>query len=361
MKILLLISDAFGSRGGIAQFNRDLLTSFCTYYPSITVIAIPRKIVDPVGVIPSNLTYVRKGISSKMSFLKAVFDICKNNTQFDLVVCGHINLLGPTYLIKIFSKSPVALVVYGIDVWEPSSNLLLNKLVNTIDFLISISQLTTQKLKKWTEIDKVPSFILPCTVNLNLFTPGMKNIELLDRYQLAGKTIIMTVGRLVSAEQYKGFDAVIDLLTGLIEDIPDLLYLIVGEGNDRARLESKVKSLGLEDHVVFTGFISEEEKADHYRLADAYVMPGKGEGFGIVYLEAMACGIPVVASKVDGSREAVRDGMLGILVDPDNPAEIKAGILEALTRPSGIAPEGLDYFSDRNFEKRVHAILDEIL
>jgi len=94
-------------------------------------------------------------------------------------------------------------------------------------------------------------------------------------------------------------------------------------------------------------------------------MPGRGEGFGIVYLEAMACGVPVVASKVDGSREAVRDGELGEMVDPEKPEEIKAAILRSLARnawsPSRAAPPGLEYFSYDNFEKRCHAILEAVL
>jgi glycosyltransferase involved in cell wall biosynthesis len=85
---------------------------------------------------------------------------------------------------------------------------------------------------------------------------------------------------------------------------------------DRRCLQEKARSLGVHGRVVFAGYVPESEKADHYRLADAYVMPGRGEGFGIVYLEALACGVPVVASEVDGSREAVREGALGILVDP---------------------------------------------
>jgi len=89
-------------------------------------------------------------------------------------------------------------------------------------------------------------------------------------------------------------------------------------------------------------------------------MPSKGEGFGIVFLEAMACGIPVVASKLDGSREAVRDGLLGILINPNEPEEIKAGILEALQRPRGSIPLGLDYFCYENFELRCHEILHYI-
>jgi glycosyltransferase involved in cell wall biosynthesis len=75
----------------------------------------------------------------------------------------------------------------------------------------------------------------------------------------------------------------------------------------------------------------------------------------------MACGIPVVASKVDGSREAVLNGKLGILVDPTNPDEVKAGILEALRRPKGVVPDGLEYFSFEHFTSRLHTIIDQIL
>jgi phosphatidyl-myo-inositol dimannoside synthase len=95
-------------------------------------------------------------------------------------------------------------------------------------------------------------------------------------------------------------------MPALIKEIPTIAYLIAGDGTDRHRLEEKAKSLGVHGRVVFAGYIPESEKADHYRLADAYVMPGRGEGFGIVYLEALACGVPVVASQVDGGREAVR-------------------------------------------------------
>jgi glycosyltransferase involved in cell wall biosynthesis len=98
---------------------------------------------------------------------------------------------------------------------------------------------------------------------------------------------------------------------------------------------------------------------DYYNLADAFVMPGRGEGFGIVYLEAMACGVPVVASALDGSREALLDGKLGVLVNPLDPASIKQGICEALSRGKDV-PLGLDYFSGRCFHERVQGIFDQI-
>ena len=90
-------------------------------------------------------------------------------------------------------------------------------------------------------------------------------------------------------------------------------------------------------------------------------MPSHGEGFGIVFLEAMACGVPVVGSLVDGGREALRDGQLGILVDPARPEEVRAGILTALGQPKGRPPVGLEYFSYEKFSSRVHQAVDALL
>jgi phosphatidyl-myo-inositol dimannoside synthase len=201
---------------------------------------------------------------------------------------------------------------------------------------------------------------LPNSIDLGRFRSGPKNTALLDRYGLAGKTVLMTLGRLSSCESYKGIDEVLEVLPKLTEEITNVAYLVVGDGTDRRRLEEKVESLGVDKHVVFAGYVPESEKAAYYRLADAFVMPGRGEGFGIVYLEAMACGVPVVASKADASREAVRNGVLGILVDPSDQDDIKAGVLEALNRPKGVVPEGLDYFSYSNFERRLHRIIESI-
>ncbi len=89
-------------------------------------------------------------------------------------------------------------------------------------------------------------------------------------------------------------------------------------------------------------------------------MPSRGEGFGLVFLKAMACGIPVIASKVDSSCEAVRDGELGQVVDPDNPAEIKCAIINALGSSRNI-PQGLEFFSYENFTLRLHKIIESVL
>ena len=94
-------------------------------------------------------------------------------------------------------------------------------------------------------------------------------------------------------------------------------------------------------------------------MADVFALPGRGEGFGIVFLEAMACGVPVVGSSMDGSREALLNGELGELVDPADPASMREGILRALAKPKGIPP-GLDYFAWPRFCERIAAAVHSL-
>jgi glycosyltransferase involved in cell wall biosynthesis len=166
--------------------------------------------------------------------------------------------------------------------------------------------------------------------------------------------VLLTVGRLASEERYKGFDEVLEALPELARERSDIAYLICGDGPDRPRLEAKAAALGIMDRVRFAGFVSEGQKGDFYRLADAYVMPSRGEGFGIVFLEALACGLPVLGSTADGSREALLDGAVGELVDPDDRDAIRNGILRTLVRGKHVPPE-LEQFSQDSFRARVAA------
>ena len=170
----------------------------------------------------------------------------------------------------------------------------------------------------------------------------------------------MTLGRLASEERYKGFDEVIEALPELARKIPNISYLICGDGPDRARLEEKARSLGVHDRVVFAGFITEARKVDYYRLADAYIMPSRGEGFGIVLLEALACGLPAMGSTVDGSREALLEGALGELVDPANAGQVVTGIMNTLARRKGV-PDRLQEYATSAFHKRASGIVSEVL
>jgi glycosyltransferase involved in cell wall biosynthesis len=348
MRILHLGTDSFGGHGGIALYSRELLAALASHPDVEEVVAVPRIIVGPLELLPKNVTFVQNAARGTVAYLNAIRGLQR---PFDLIICAHVNLLP---IARLLTKQPV-LFLYGIEAWKPLRTLS-NRLARNIRAAVSISEITLDRFLGWSGY-RGPSFILPNSIRAEWYGMRTRNRELAARYHLENKRVLMTLGRVVAAERYKGFDEVHEIMPELDEDIA---YVIAGGGNDVPRLQRKAAALGVAERVVFTGLLPEHEKADLYNLADVYVMPSRGEGFGFVLLEAMACGVPVIASRLDGGREAVRNGALGQLVDPTNPPEIRAAIADAIVAGKRI-PEGLDYFSFANFEQRTHAIVDSLV
>ena len=361
MRVLVLATDAFGGYGGIAKYNRDLIKAICTHPDCVEVVALPRLAPGEWGDLPEGVTYITDGVGGKTKYIFSVLSTVLKDSNFDLVVCGHINLLPVAYLAKKMTNARLMMMMHGIDVWETVGGSLYSYLLRYIDMAVSVSELTKRRFLDWAPLSAQKVEILPNAIDIDSYRPGEKPESLIERYGLQNKIVIMTLGRISANEQYKGFDEVIDVIPLLLQEIPNVIYLLCGDGDDRKRLEEKVEKLGLQQHVIFTGYVSEEEKVEHYRLADVYVMPSHGEGFGIVLLEAMACGIPVVASKVDGGREALRDGILGIIVDPGDLDDIRSAINRSLHMQKGVIPEGIDYFSYDNFKQRCYRILNRVV
>lgn len=388
LRLLVLLSDAFGGFGGIAKFNRDFLTALCAHERVQSVTAIPRLMPGEPGPLPPKLHYMHEALGGKRRFLSAVareaVELRRSRpTGSPLVIfCAHINLLPAAIAIRRAAGGTIHLIVHGIDAWEPTEDKLVNSCVGRVDGFIAVSSVTRHRFQRWARLRADQGIVLPNCVDLAAFHPAPKSRPLLERYGIKGEKTIMTLGRLASIERYKGFDEVIEVMPALAQQFAGTTYLICGDGPDRARLVARARERGCEvvdfpagdrpaprnpaapstaSRVIFTGRVSEDEKADHFRLADAYVMPSSGEGFGIVYLEALACGIPVIGSKSDGSREALREGKLGMMVDPRHSDEIYSAIVRVLSG-EGIHPARaeLEYFSSERFDQRVHDIIDAI-
>nr|WP_242028538.1 glycosyltransferase [Pseudanabaena sp. FACHB-2040] len=172
----------------------------------------------------------------------------------------------------------------------------------------------------------------------------------------------MTVARLWAGDIYKGVDVTIRALPAIAATIPTVKYLIIGRGDDQPRLAQLAQDLGIADRVVFAGFVPTAQLPDHYRLADAYVMPSQ-EGFGIVYLEAMACGIPVLAGDADGSADPLQDGRLGWRVPHRDPQAVARACIEILEgedprcRGEWLRQETLTHFSPEALAAQLHQLL----
>jgi len=352
MRAIMLLTDAFGGIGGIAKFNRDVLAALDAMPECQEVEAFPRLVQREPEPIPAKVRYRFEAARGKASYVGAVFRAAMDGRPADVVLCGHLNLLPLAWVVSRFKRCPLVLFVHGIEAWKPHRHRLTRNLLPSVDRVVAVSSLTVERLAEWSGLSVDRTRILPNCVNLAEFYPRPRNEALAARLGIENRRVLLTVGRLAGKDRYKGFDEVLEALPELAREYADVAYVIAGDGRDRPRLEAKARELGVAERVVFTGYVSEEEKKDLYALADVYVMPSRGEGFGIVFLEAMAMGLPVIASRADGSREAILDGRLGQLVDPDDRDELIRTIRAAFRQSRG-RPDGLEHFGSDAFRERL--------
>ena len=174
-------------------------------------------------------------------------------------------------------------------------------------------------------------------VDTHKFSPQPPRDDLVEKFGLCGKRVILTLSRIV---ERKGHDVVIRALPRVLEEVPNVRYLIGGRGNYRAILEGQIERLGLGEHVCFAGYVPDERLGNFYNLSEIYIMPcrelkdrGDVEGFGITFLEAGACGLPVIGGRSGGVEDAIVDGETGFLVDPLDEEEVAETILRLLKDP----------------------------
>jgi phosphatidyl-myo-inositol dimannoside synthase len=170
--------------------------------------------------------------------------------------------------------------------------------------------------------------------NTHLFYPSDAS-DLRRRLGLEGQRVILGLGRLISR---KGYDTTIEALPHVLRHVPDAVYVVIGQGPDRPRLERMADELGVASRVRFLGSVPYDELPPYYNLADVYVMPARSEppdveGFGIVFLEANACGKPVIGARDGGVPDAVMDGETGLLIDPGNATDLSNKLVRILTDP----------------------------
>lgn len=216
------------------------------------------------------------------------------------------------------------------------------------DAVVAVSEFTRCALIDKMGVEPERIELIVNGVDAQRFHPGPKSDALLARYGLAGKRVLLTVGRLV---ERKGIDTTIRALPRILERCPDARYLIVGTGDYRDELEALVAAEGVTEQVIFAGRVPHDELVAHYQLCDLFVMPNRElanhdtEGFGLVFLEANACGKAVVAGRAGGVVEAVRHGETGLNVDGDDVgavADAISGLLLDDARRTAMGQRGLE-------------------
>jgi phosphatidyl-myo-inositol dimannoside synthase len=356
LRVLALVTDAFGGHGGIAQYNSHFLSSLAACPPIEEVIVLPRKTSishGEHGEVPVRLRQLRP-VPGKLAYSTAALAAAQAYRPVNVVFCGHLFMAPLAASIAKLVQARLWVQVHGLEAWEELSTLH-RRSIETAAVVTSVSRYTRRRLLKWVGINPSRVKVLPNTVDQR-FHPGPKPGYLLERHAIHDAQVLMTVSRLTSWDRYKGHERVIRTLPRVLSEHPDAVYLIAGDGDDRPRLETFAAQLGVSHKIRFVGVVAPAELPHYIRLADVFVMPSTGEGFGIVFLEAMACGIPVIGGNEDGSLDPLADGVLGTAIDPDNGEQLASAICTAL-RSSAAMPNHASRFNATAFSDHVRELV----
>jgi phosphatidyl-myo-inositol dimannoside synthase len=352
--MLALVTDSFGGRGGIAQYNRDFLGVLVELEAVSSILVLPRYARDPVAP-PSGITQVRPRPSRLGYSAAALYAGLRN--PVDVVFCGHLYMVPLAWLIARLKRAKLIVQTYGIEAWSRPSRLCQTAL-EAADVVLCNSRYTRSRILGWSTVTPERLLVLPCTVD-EAFTPG-DGSAVRGALGLQGKRVLLTVARMDSREQYKGHDRVIAAIPQLVDRGHDVVYVVVGEGDDQPRLVALANKSGVGDRVRFMGAVGRQTVIDAYRAADLFLMPSAGEGFGIAFLEAMASGTPALGLAVAGARDALAE--LGIAVTEDDlPAAIEQALGDARLDPEVLASATRARFGRKPFAASVRMMMNRLM
>jgi phosphatidyl-myo-inositol dimannoside synthase len=250
-----------------------------------------------------------------------------------VVLAAHPNLAPVVRAMKLTAPRLKSIVcAHGIEVWEPLSRLRRHSLQratvvlapshSTAEYLVSLQGVSPERIRvlPWgldpdfeTKLNGGPASKLPAD-----FPSG---------------PVILSVGRWLATERYKGMDTLILALPRLLLRWPEVRLVIVGMGDDRGWLENIARDSGVRRHVHFLSDLSYGELSAVYQAAQVFALPSRGEGFGFVYLEAMARGKPVIGGAHGGAPEVIEDGVTGYVVPHGEPVQLATSIDALLSNP----------------------------
>jgi len=332
-KILLLLIDEPGSGGGISRYEAHLLQSLLASDAEVDFLFINRY----------------QSFRRLRFFWHAIRHQIKHSA--DVVFCGHLDLTPVAWVLQLLFSPIWWQQVHGVEGWSMPSRIKA-QMLQRVSLVTCVSRFSRKRFLSWSRLPAHVVSVLPNTVD----KPGPADEQGIN---LKGSPVLLTVSRLSSGEQYKGHDRVLRVMPELLQQYPELLYVIAGDGDDRERLENLAKQVGVTEHVLFLTDVSDAERNFLYDASDLFVMPSEGEGFGIVFLEAMSHGCPVLAFGGDGSVDPLQDGRLGCVSSAETLALDIKRMLEVGRQPD-LADEVIMVFGAQNFSSHVAGLVGQL-
>jgi glycosyltransferase involved in cell wall biosynthesis len=338
---LLLIPSAFSETGGIQMFNRLLAKALsdlsAEHGARCEILSLKDQNVDvDTRYLPPGQTFRCFG-GSRSAFAAAAAKSAATR-RHDVILLGHVNFGSLALALRaITPTSRQWFFAHGIDVW---GRLPFHRryALRQADAIYAVSDYTRRRMAEMNSVDPERVSILHDALD-----PFWE-----ERFgPMASKTaspfrpMILTVARLTPADRYKGVEDVLRALPHALRTIPELKYVVIGDGGDRQRLEGLARDLGVAERVEFRGRVSWEALAAAYAECALFVMPSRKEGFGIVFLEAALFGKPSLGARAGGIPEVLEDGITGWLADRFEPEPLADSITRALSQPTRLTEVGV--------------------
>ena len=303
------------------------------YPPNLQTLAyfpgIPEKIKTVKGKI--QLPFFILSMAKKMLDIVKEYDIDVINAHW-AIPSGFIAVF-----TKILHKRPILITLYGAELFpaiKKKSKImgwLIKYTLNGADKVVGISDATCNA--GITLSGRMDIEVLPDGIDIETFNPDVDGDVIREKYNLNDHYLIFSSGRMV---ERKGFRYLVEAMPYILDKFPNTKLIIGGDGPERKNIENIAKKLGISDKIILPGFIPDEDFPKYMKAADVFVLPsivdskGDTEGSATILLEAMACGTPVVGTKVGGIPYAIKDGIGGFLVDEKNPKQLAEKIIMLL-------------------------------
>lgn len=251
-----------------------------------------------------------------------------------LVLASHPNLGPVVQAMRVVAPRMKSIIcTHGIEVWEPLP-LLRRHALRHANVVLAPSRDTADHVASHQGVARERIRILPWALDPQFETLLPAGPQGTPPQGFPTDRVILAVGRWLAAERYKGMDTLITALPRLLTRWPDLHLVFAGTGNDRAWLEDLAEKNGIHRHVHFLSGLSTSELAACYSACEIFALPSRGEGFGLVYLEAMAKGKPVIGGAHGGAPEVIEDGVTGYLVPHGDPIQLATSLGALLADPA---------------------------
>ena len=308
----LAVVTMHGTGDGIAYEARLLERTFAAAGAAATTIAL-----EPAQ--PGVVTAVERAMFA------ARIAAAQASGRVDWLLFNHVGVARAQGVVPRALRRPYAVMLNGVEAWDPGLGEDRKRVLREAALRISISPHTARRVAA-VHPDIGP--VIPCLLALAPHEPDPPVPE--GALPPLGAHDVLIVGRMSAAERYKGHDELLEVWPAVRARVPDARLLVAGRGDDAQRLEAKAAQLGLGESVRFLGFVSDPALLWLFGHVAAFAMPSRGEGFGLVYLEAMRRGVPCLGSLHDAAADIIVDGVTGRLVDQDDRTALGEAVVSLL-------------------------------